>query len=224
MSEAEGTVVESEKKVEAPVVDVEAIKAAAIEAARAAVAESQKEAATVSKKDLDNAIATYKKDLARTIGGEKEDDAVDPVLSYLVNSPRETLNTVKEQAKKEALDEIRGQMTREREDVAAYNKVFSQRPDVDLQGPEMKVIAALIKDVDESLSTEERATEALKQYDLMLEARGLGDSKKRIAEASTSVRASVSKDAGNVPVSEEDVYRAELEENKQRERAMRGWN
>lgn len=229
MSEAEGMENQGEgqtssEKTSEIKIDVEAIKAAAVEAAKAAIAEQTKEAATVSKKDLDTAIANYKKELARSITGEKDEEEIDPVLKYLVNSPKETLLTVKEQAKAEALAEIRGQIAQEKQDIAAYNSVFGERPDIDLKGPEMKVIGALIKDTDEGLSTEERAKEALKQYDLMMEARGLGDAKKRIAEASSSVRASASKDAGNVPVSEEEVYRSEIEEIRQKERAMRSWN
>lgn len=200
---------------------IERVAKEAKEAADAAIAAVSSSA--VRKEDLDRALDSQRRDIARTIAGESASEE-DPLKDYILESPSQVLMEVKRRAKEEAVAEMRDLNAREAmsrdENLAAINTVLGERPDIEKS--DLRIVKGFLDEQSEDLPAEERLRGAVKQFDLWCEQRGLGDSKERIAKAS-STKSSVS--AGEPqPKSHEDILREEVEETRRQEQAKRSWN
>ncbi len=198
------------------------IEAVAKEAAAAAAAAAAASGA-VKKEDLDKALESQRLSIARTIAGDNGVEE-DPLKALLLESPSEVLLEIKRRAKDEAVQEIRQISAQETalrdENLAAINSVLGERPDI--EKADLRIVKGFMDGLSEDMPAEERLREAVKQFDLWCEQRGLGDSKERIAKAS-STKSSVS--AGQPqPKSHEDILREEVEETRRQEQAKRSWN
>lgn len=199
---------------------LEAAKAAAREAVAATLA-NKDEGEVITKEDLEAALAEQQKRIAKQISGEDESET-DPVLRALINQPRQTLSLVKEQAKEELREEFSRQEAQRERERDAFVKVFSDRPDIDKDS--MSVIRGFLKEVDVDMEPEKRLREAVKQYDLFCESRGLGEAKERIAKASGGSATSPAKSsAESTSKSAAEIEKAELEEIKARQKSQRSW-
>lgn len=159
----------------APTVDIEAIKREATEAAKQFAIQSQKE----QEKRFAEQQAAERQRIADAVLGTKP--SADPNAQALLQLLIET----KESAKAEMRAEQEEKEAEARERATAVNAVVKDRPDITSDKDAMLIVRSYLEQQDESIPLKERMVNAVKEYDLFSERKGLGSAQERIAKASS---------------------------------------
>lgn len=223
MSEAQaGNESEGVSKQQAPAIDIEAITRKAAEEAARAVKEtlaSQPQKEGFSKEEVAKLIKEEQRRIVKSIAGEDESEGPNPIHVRFAKDPEGFVDTLagvilekveeKTSSKEKAVAEMQ----------TAFNKVMGKRSDI-LSDDGNKKLFLRFYQTTEGDSEAERMEVALKDYDLEMERRGLGDAEKRIKQAlslSDEGASGKASPSGSV-TSQADILRFDTEELEERKR------
>lgn len=193
------------------------------EQARKAALEAISEGGAVNKSSEVEIERRVRSEIARSIAGEPAPDELDPLVAQLLTKPKEVLGHVIAVATETALEQVNERKSKDDLRQKAHGKVLGERPDVMNNKAAFRAVADFYETTDSKLGEEERAKEALRKYDLLMEEQGLGDAKARIAKASSVPNASAQPTAPQVTlVDESKMLREELDEDLAHFRKTRG--
>lgn len=204
----------------APAIDVSAIQTQAVEAARQAAIE----AAQQTQAQTQEMLEAHRKQVARAYGFEKEEDEINPALRLLLGNPQESLTYVKNQAKSEALAELRQELEEKEQTKYAVGRVFGSRPDIATDAMNVAVVRGFLDQVDESLPLEDRLRYAVTAYDRFMDQKVGQTAQERIAAAGTVPGASGYRGGNSQELArqvEKDSWKQELNELHERRSAQR---
>lgn len=219
MSEAQ----QEETNTNTQAISIDEIRQEALAAARAEVGEILKTQKTVSEEQVNKIVAERLGSVAKAISGQDEpQDSVNPLLRKLVTDPDGVLATVAELSAQHTLEQIRRENAQEREFNSAYTELFQERPDLASSKANLKLVDTFYKNADPQKPIRDRVKEAVREFDLLMEEQGLGDSKSRIAKASTVTSASAgSSQPQATKQSETELLKQEQDERQARFRKSR---
>lgn len=171
-SRAEATAIPTEvlEKLQADVIE-KAIKAATDEAGK------------ISTKALDDQAAR----VLEALGGKKSEvNYAGAVHQRFLDDPVGLLAAVSAHASQETRREIQEAERVRAERLRASNEVLGKRPDITTNAAAMKMLDTFYDSSDPKKSEKERISEAVKEYDLLMEKNGAASAEERINAASVS--------------------------------------
>ena len=232
MSE-EGTTVEAKDEVVAAVTPQIDVAAIAREAATAAVAEAN----TRHQQDLNSALSQQRQELANAISGKQDSSKrTEEIVTAMLTNPEQvfkahqdiTIERAEQVLEEKLVNKIAAKIAEQGQAqnnaASEISEAIGDRSDITGNQANLAVLRAISREVDQNASIKDQFKEAVRRYDLFCEANHLGDSKKRIAEASSAIKTTAaSQNIEKTPTMEES-FTSELEEIRASERAKRNWN
>jgi hypothetical protein len=142
-----------------------------------------------TKTDIDEvvkrAVAENTARIAENISGKKPGKQVDPMLEPFVNNTSGMINGISDYILEQVDERADARENKMREETRAQAKLHQDRPDITTDVDNIEMFNQFYETTDPNDPPQKRAEEAAKKYDKLLEKAGKGDSKARIAAASS---------------------------------------
>ena len=143
----------------------------------------------------ESAVGKYRQQMAAALGLTPT-VSNETILQKFLDNPREVLTALKQETRREVLDEFRKERDREKEQQSAevekgrelqraVVEVLEGRPDIRKNKSARETIDSFYAQASDDLSEKEKVEHAVRKYDLLMEDSGLGKAEERVKAVQT---------------------------------------